>query len=87
MSLSQESLDITVGGSPSIVVSSMTFLGFPLSEWIYVVTIFYTIVATFALIRRIWLSYKKEEKVEEKKEQQQENVSKQQPRDNSSEHS
>lgn len=84
MSLSQESLDITVGGSPSIVVSSMTFLGFPLSEWIYVVTIFYTIVATFALIRRIWLSYKKEEG---KKEQQQENVSKQQPRDNSSEHS
>lgn len=60
MSLPQEVSDVTLAGTPPVVVSSMTFLGFPLSEWIYVVTIFYTLVATFALIKKLWDSHKRD---------------------------
>lgn len=60
MSIPQEVSDVALAGTPPVVVSSMTFLGFPLSEWIYVVTIFYTLVATFALIKKLWDSHKRD---------------------------
>lgn len=60
MPIPQEVSDVALAGTPPVVVSSMTFLGFPLSEWIYVVTIFYTLVATFALIKKLWDSHKRD---------------------------
>lgn len=68
MSASQEFSDVTLAGLPPVAVSSMTFLGYPLSEWIYVVTILYTLVATFTLLKKLWDSHKKD-KAEEEKEQ------------------
>lgn len=41
--------------SPPAVVSSCTLLGFPLSDWVYIATIIYTIVGILSIIKRYWV--------------------------------
>lgn len=47
--------DGVLQSSPPAVVSSCTLLGFPLSDWVYVATIIYTIVGILSIIKRYWV--------------------------------
>lgn len=41
--------------APSVVVSSAVFLGLPLSDWVYIVTIVYTFVGICTMIKKHWI--------------------------------
>lgn len=41
--------------TPSVVVSSVVFLGLPLSDWVYIVTIIYTFVGICTMIKKHWI--------------------------------
>lgn len=41
--------------TPSLAVSSAVFLGLPLSDWVYIVTIVYTFVGICAMIKKHWI--------------------------------
>lgn len=41
--------------TPSVAVSSAVFLGLPLSDWVYIVTIIYTFVGICTMIRKHWI--------------------------------
>ena len=41
--------------TPSLVVSSAVFLGLPLSDWVYIVTIVYTFVGICTMIKKHWI--------------------------------
>lgn len=41
--------------TPSLVVSSAAFLGLPLSDWVYIVTIVYTFVGICTMIKKHWI--------------------------------
>lgn len=41
--------------TPSVAVSSAVFLGLPLSDWVYVVTIVYTFVGICTMIKKHWI--------------------------------
>lgn len=47
--------DGVLQSSPPAVVSSCTLLGFPLSDWVYIATIVYTIVGILSIIKRYWV--------------------------------
>lgn len=55
-------IDILIKSSPSVAVTGMTLLGLALNQWVYVVTIIYTLVATIALIKKHWFSNHKDKK-------------------------
>lgn len=40
---------------PSVAVSSVIFLGVPLSDWVYIVTIVYTFVGICTMIKKHWI--------------------------------
>ena len=48
--------DIALPVVPPITVTSMTLLGFPLKEWVYVATLVYTFVATVALVKKTFFN-------------------------------
>lgn len=52
--LLQEAISALVKASPSITVTGMTILGITLHQWVYVVTIIYTLVALITLIKKHW---------------------------------
>lgn len=41
--------------TPSLAVSSAVFLGLPLSDWVYIVTIVYTFVGIYTMIKKHWI--------------------------------
>lgn len=41
--------------APSLAVSSAVFLGLPLSDWVYVITIIYTFVGICTMIKKHWV--------------------------------
>lgn len=41
--------------TPSVAVSSAAFLGLPLSDWVYIVTIVYTFVGICTMIKKHWI--------------------------------
>lgn len=41
--------------TPSVAVSSAVFLGLPLSDWVYIVTIVYTFVGICTMIKKYWI--------------------------------
>lgn len=41
--------------APSLAVSSAVILGFPLSDWVYVITIIYTFVGICTMIKKHWV--------------------------------
>lgn len=41
--------------APSWAVSSAVFLGLPLSDWVYVITIIYTFVGICTMIKKHWV--------------------------------
>ena len=41
--------------TPSVAVSSAVFLGLPLSDWVYIVTIIYTFVGICTMIKKHWI--------------------------------
>lgn len=41
--------------TPPTVVSCTTLFGLPLSEWVYLVTILYTMVGILTVIKRHWI--------------------------------
>ena len=41
--------------TPSVAVSSAVFLGLPLSDWVYIVTIIYTFVGICTMIKKHWV--------------------------------
>ena len=41
--------------TPSVSVSSAVFLGLPLSDWVYIVTIVYTFVGICTMIKKHWI--------------------------------
>lgn len=41
--------------TPSVAVSSVIFLGVPLSDWVYIVTIVYTFVGICTMIKKHWI--------------------------------
>lgn len=41
--------------TPSLAVSSAAFLGLPLSDWVYIVTIVYTFVGICTMIKKHWI--------------------------------
>ena len=49
---SSDGLTVLNSAIPPVAVSSLTLLGLTLHEWIYVVTIIYTIIAIIALIKK-----------------------------------
>lgn len=48
--------DVALPVVPPITVTSMTLLGFPLKEWVYVATLIYTFVATVALVKKTFFN-------------------------------
>ena len=48
--------DVALPVVPPITVTSMTLLGFPLKEWVYVATLVYTFVATVALVKKTFFN-------------------------------
>lgn len=48
-------VDVALQASPPTVVSCTTLLGIPLSEWVYLVTILYTIVGVITIIKKHWV--------------------------------
>ena len=41
--------------TPSVAVSSAVFVGLPLSDWVYIVTIVYTFVGICTMIKKHWI--------------------------------
>lgn len=41
--------------TPPLAVSSAAFLGLPLSDWVYIVTIVYTFVGICTMIKKHWI--------------------------------
>lgn len=41
--------------TPALAVSSAAFLGLPLSDWVYIVTIVYTFVGICTMIKKHWI--------------------------------
>lgn len=41
--------------TPSLAVSGAAFLGLPLSDWVYIVTIVYTFVGICTMIKKHWI--------------------------------
>ena len=41
--------------SPAVAVSGVTFMGFPLNEWVYILTIIYTAVCILSVIKKHWV--------------------------------
>lgn len=41
--------------TPSVAVSSAVILGLPLSDWVYIVTIVYTLVGICTMIKKHWI--------------------------------
>lgn len=41
--------------TPAVAVSSAVFLGLPLSDWVYIVTIVYTFVGICTMIKKHWI--------------------------------
>lgn len=41
--------------TPSVAVSSAVILGLPLSDWVYIVTIVYTLVGICTMINKHWI--------------------------------
>lgn len=41
--------------APPLAVSSAVFLGLPLSDWVYIVTIVYTFVGICTMIKKHWI--------------------------------
>lgn len=41
--------------TPSVAVSSAVFLGLPLSDWVYIVTIVYTFVGICTMVKKHWI--------------------------------
>lgn len=41
--------------TPSLAVSSAVFLGLPLSDWVYIVTVVYTFVGICTMIKKHWI--------------------------------
>lgn len=41
--------------TPSVAVSSAVFLGLPLSDWVYIVTVVYTFVGICTMIKKHWI--------------------------------
>ena len=66
MSLNNEDnekiLESIISVSPPTVVSCTTLLGIPLSDWVYISTIIYTIVGIITLIKKHWLDPWREQK-------------------------
>lgn len=52
----REFLDGILQVSPPAVVSCTTLLGIPLSDWVYIATIIYTIVGICTIIKRHWIT-------------------------------
>lgn len=48
--------------SPPIAVTSLSFMGVPLSEWVYAVTLLYTILLILNFLRKLFFSYRKSDK-------------------------
>ena len=48
--------------APPTVVSGITVLGVPLHEWVYVLTIIYTLVGITTTIKKHWFDNKETEK-------------------------
>lgn len=55
-------LEGIVSVSPPTVVSCTTLLGIPLSDWVYISTIIYTIVGIITLIKKHWIDPWREQK-------------------------
>lgn len=53
--LLEDVISALVKASPSLTVTGMTILGITLHQWVYVVTILYTLVAIATLIKRFWM--------------------------------
>lgn len=49
-------------GTPAVAVSSAVVLGYPLSDWVYVVTIIYTFIGICSMIKKHWVDPWKAEK-------------------------
>lgn len=66
MSLNNEDnekiLEGIISVSPPTVVSCTTLLGIPLSDWVYISTIIYTIVGIITLIKKHWFDPWREQK-------------------------
>lgn len=41
--------------SPAVAVSGITLMGIPLNEWVYILTIIYTIVCILSVIKKHWI--------------------------------
>lgn len=53
--------------TPPLVVSSAVFLGLPLSDWVYIVTIVYTFVGICTMIKKHWIDPWLEKKKKKRK--------------------
>jgi hypothetical protein len=63
--LSDADLDALVPLSPPVAVSAVSILGVPLSEWVYVFTIAYTVVGIATIIKKHWIGTKEDDCEEE----------------------
>jgi uncharacterized membrane protein YuzA (DUF378 family) len=63
--LSDADLDALVPLSPPVAVSAVSILGVPLSEWVYVFTIAYTVVGIATIIKKHWIAPKTTDDCEE----------------------
>lgn len=54
--ISEYIADVALPVVPPITVTSMTLLGFPLKEWVYVATLVYTFVAIVALVKKTFFN-------------------------------
>lgn len=80
MSLNNEDnekiLEGIISVSPPTVVSCTTLLGIPLSDWVYISTIIYTIVGIITLIKKHWIDPWREQKKKLLKIQNRKNIEK-----------
>lgn len=51
----EELLENVASVTPAVAVSSSIVFGLPLSDWVYVVTIIYTIVGICTMIKKHWV--------------------------------
>lgn len=65
MANNNHSVDTVLGevakAAPPLLVSASTFLGFTLQEWVYIVTIIYTVLQVLRMIpfKELWSKYGK----------------------------
>lgn len=43
--------------APPIAITSMTILGFPMSDWVLLLTAIYTIMQIVLMLRRTWIAH------------------------------